>query len=79
MLLRVGEETLSPSLLYVRKGLEIVSQGIAWISPFSYLTRALQAIDIGSIRLHSVLFSVVYSLVFLVFSVLILERKGVRG
>jgi hypothetical protein len=39
----------------------------------------MEAIDIGSIRLYSMLFSIVYSLVFLVSSVLILERKGVRG
>lgn len=81
MLISLEEEALSSSLLYLRKTLEMVSHGIGWISPFSYLNRGMQSIAIGSTLLYgmSILYSLIYSFVLLVFSVLILEAKGVRG
>ena len=81
MLVSLEEEALSSSLLYLRKTLEMVSRGTGWISPFSYLNRGMQSIAIGSMRLYgmSILYSLVYSFILLVSSVLILEAKGVRG
>ena len=59
----------------------MISQGIGWISPFSYLNRGMQSIGIGSIRLYgmSILYSLVYSFILLVSSVFILGARGVRG
>ena len=81
MLINLEEEALSSSLLYLRMTLDMLSHGIGWISPFSYLNRGMQSIAIGSMQLYgmSILYSLVYSLVLLVSSVLILEAKGVRG
>jgi len=81
MLLHLEEEALSSSLLYLRRALGMISQGIGWISPFSYLNRGMQSIDIGSMRLYglSILYSLVYSFILLVSSVFILGARGVRG
>jgi len=81
MLVNLEEEALSSSLLYLRRTLEMLSYGTGWISPFSYLNRGMQSIAIGSMLLYgmSILYSLVYSFVLLVSSVLILEAKGVRG
>jgi len=79
MLLRIGEQALSPPLLFLREALEIISQGTEWISPFSYLNKGMQSIDIRRVQVYAILFSVVYSFIFLFFSVWILERRGVRS
>ncbi len=81
MLLNLEQEAMSSSMLYLRKTLEVASRGGGWISPFSYLNRGMSSIGIGSMWLYgmSIVYSVIYSVVLVVASVIILEAKGVRG
>lgn len=81
MLLRLEEGALSPSQQYLRTTLGVLSQSMGWMSPFSYLRRGMESIRVGSIRLYgmNILYSLVYSLAFLVAAVFALQKKGVRG
>ena len=81
MLVRLEEGALSSSIVYLRNTLGMLSQGVEWISPFTYLHRGMQSISIESSRLYgiNIAYALAYSFVSLVFSVLVLERKGVRG
>lgn len=81
MLVRLEEGALSSSMVYLRNTLGMLSQGVEWISPFTYLHRGMQSISIESSRLYgiNIAYALAYSFVSLVFSVLVLERKGVRG
>ena len=81
VLLGMPEESMSPVLTYLGDTLSVVSQGINWISPFSYLTRGIDAVYLDSTLLYglNILYSLVYSAVLLSLSILILKRKGVKG
>jgi len=81
MLLNMDEENLSTSIIFLRKGLGIISQVTRWISPFAGFMSSKKFMGIGTIQPYGmgVLYSIVYSFIFLFLSVQILERKGVRG
>lgn len=81
VLLGMPEESMSPVLTYLGDTLSVVSQGINWISPFSYLTRGIDAVYLDSTLLYglNILYSLVYSAVLLSLSILILKQKGVKG
>ncbi len=81
LLLGMPGENMSPVLAYLGDTLSVVSQGINWISPFSYLTRGIDYIYLDNALLFglNILFSIVYSAVLLSLSVFILKRKGVKG
>lgn len=76
----VPSEALSPWLLYLQKTLRLVHQFISWISPFSYLSRGMESIRIGSIKpfLLNILYSIVYTTVLLTLSIYILKVRGGR-
>ncbi len=81
MLLRFPEESLSDLLIYLRDGLRIAIMGTEWVSPFSILMKGMESISLGDFRLYAlnVLHAVVYTFLFLILSVVVMERKGVRG
>lgn len=81
MLLRLPEESLSDLLIYLRDGLRIAIMGTEWISPFSILMKGMESIGLGNLGLYAlnVLHAVVYTFLFLILSVVVMERKGVRG
>jgi len=73
-------EVLSPPLRYIQKALSVAYYFINWISPFSYLSRGMESIQLGSPKpfLLNILYSVIYTVVLLSLSVYILKAKGVR-
>jgi len=75
------EEALSTSLLYLRRTLYYISKGTSWVSPFSYISRGMDSIQIESMKLYllNIIYCIVYSVIFLVLSVYILKLKGARG
>ncbi|GAI58797.1 unnamed protein product, partial [marine sediment metagenome] len=81
ILLGMPEENMSPVLTYLGDTLSVVSQGINWISPFSYLTRGMDAVYLNNTLLYglNILYSLVYSAILLLLSIFILKRKGVKG
>lgn len=81
MLLGLPDESLSDLLVYLREGLRMAVAGTDWISPFSILMKGMESINLGDISLYAfnVCRSLVYTFVFLLLSVLIMEKKGVRG
>jgi len=81
ILLGMPEENMSPVLTYLGDTLSVVSQAINWISPFSYLTRGIDSVQLGNTLLYglNILYSLVYSAILLLLSIFILKRKGVKG
>jgi ABC-type transport system involved in multi-copper enzyme maturation permease subunit len=81
MLLRLDGEALSSSMFYLRNMVGAISKGVEWISPFTPLNKGMQAIAMGNAWLYclNIFHSLIYSFIFLVFSIVVLERKGVRG
>ncbi len=81
ILFGIPEENMSPVLTYLGDTLSVVSQGINWISPFSYLTRGIDAVYLDNTLLYgiNILYSIVYSAILLSLSIFILKRKGVKG
>jgi len=75
------EENMSPVLTYLGDTLSVVSQGINWISPFSYLTRGIDSVYLDNTLLYglNILYSLAYSAILLLLSIFILKRKGVKG
>lgn len=78
--LNFPEEAFTSWMLYLRKTLSVAYYVIRWVSPFSYLTRGMESIGLGSMRpfLMNILYSVIYTVVLLFLSVYILKAKGVR-
>ncbi len=81
ILLGMLEENMSPVLTYLGDTLSVVSQGINWISPFSYLTRGIDSVYLDNTLLYglNILYSLAYSAILLLLSIFILKRKGVKG
>ena len=81
ILLRLPEESLSDLLVYLRDGLRIAITVTEWISPFSILMKGMESIGLGNLGLYAlnVLHATVYTLIFLILSAVVMERKGVRG
>jgi len=81
MFLTFPSEAFTSWLLYLRKTLSVTQHLINWISPFSYLSRGMESIRVGSMKpfLINILYSVIYSVILLVLSIYILKAKGVRA
>lgn len=81
LLLGFATEEMPAFLAYVGTTVSFIYHAIWWISPLSYLSRGMDAVQVGSMWLYgmSILYSVVYSAVLIILSILILKRKGVRG
>ncbi|MBE0478291.1 ABC transporter permease [Candidatus Aerophobetes bacterium] len=77
----IPSEALSSWLIYVQRTLNVIYYFVNWVSPFSYLSRGMESIGVGSMRpfLLNILYSVVYTVVFLTASIYILKAKGVRA
>ncbi len=80
LLVRLDEDALSVSMRYLRKAVNMLAESTQWITPFSALNKGIQAITLGDAGRYAIniLFSLVYSIVFLAASVVVLEKKGVR-
>lgn len=74
-------EVLSPPLRYLQKVLSVAYYFINWISPFSYLSRGMESIQLESPEpfLLNIAYSIIYTVVLLILSIYILRAKGVRG
>ena len=81
ILLGMPQGEVSSALTYLTDTLSLVSRGTNWISPFSYLSRGIDAISLDNNLLWglNILYSIIYSAILLVLSICILKRKGVRG
>jgi len=81
MFFNIPSEALSSWLLYLQKTLSVASYIINWVSPFSYLSRGMESIRIGSMKpfLLNILYSIIYTVCLLALSIYILKAKGVRG
>ncbi len=81
LLLSLTTEEMPAFLSYVGGAVSYIYQAVWWISPLSYLSRGMDAVNVGSIWLYgmSILYSIIYSVVLIILSIFILKRKGVRG
>lgn len=81
ILFAMPEENMSSVLTYLGNTLSVISGGINWISPFSYLTRGIDSVYLDNTLLYglNILYSLVYSAILLLLSVFILKKKGVKG
>jgi ABC-type transport system involved in multi-copper enzyme maturation permease subunit len=80
MLGSMRDENLAPVLVYVRNSVQILHTSVKWISPLYYFDKGMEAVSLGSLGKYvlSAVFSIIYSIVFLSFSILTLKWKGVR-
>ncbi len=81
LLLSLSTEEMPAFLSYIGGAVSLIYQAVWWISPLSYLSRGMDAVNVGSMWLYgmSVLYSIIYSVVLMILSIFILKRKGVRG
>ena len=81
MFLTFPPEAFTSWLLYIRKTLFVTQHIINWVSPFSYLSRGMESIRIGSVRpfMLNIVYSIIYTVVLLFLSIYILKAKGVRA
>lgn len=81
LLLSLSTEEMPAFLSYIGGAVSVIYQAVWWISPLSYLSRGMDAVNVGSIWLYgmSILYSIIYSVVLIILSIFILKRKGVRG
>lgn len=79
--IHIPPESLSSWLLYIQKTLSVIYHFVNWVSPFSYLSRGMESIRIGSIKpfLLNIIYSTIYTVVLLLLSIYILKSKGVRA
>jgi hypothetical protein len=68
------------ALFFVRRVMTWLNAAIAWLSPLSYLTRGMEAVEIGSAGSYAFLLgsSVLYTVVLLALAIRALQWKGVR-
>ncbi len=80
LLLSLPAEEMPVFLSYIGGAVSFIYQAVWWISPLSYLSRGMDAVNVGSGWLYgmSILYSIIYSVVLIIFSMFILKRKGVR-
>mgnify|MGYP005854716305 CR=1 FL=1 len=80
-LLGMEKESLSVSLFYIRQTLQLIFQGVNWVSPFAFLSRGLDSVVLEnwSLFFTNVLYCVIYSIVFLSLSIFIMNRRGVKA
>jgi len=81
LLLSLSTEEMPAFLSYIGGAVSVIYQAVWWISPLSYLSRGMDAVNVGSGWLYgmSILYSIIYSVVLMILSIFILKRKGVRG
>jgi len=81
MFLTFPPEAFTSWLLYIRKTLFVTQHIINWVSPFSYLSRGMESIRIGSVKpfVLNIVYSIIYTVVLLFLSIYILKAKGVRA
>jgi ABC-type transport system involved in multi-copper enzyme maturation permease subunit len=81
LLLSLSTEEMPAFLSYIGGAVSFIYQAVWWISPLSYLSRGMDAVNVGSGWLYgmSILYSIIYSVVLIILSIFILKRKGVRG
>ncbi|MCD6231449.1 ABC transporter permease subunit [Candidatus Aerophobetes bacterium] len=73
-------ELLSTPFLYLRNIIEVFYRWcIQWISPFSYFDRGLKAVSLGIYKEYGISIgsSLLYSALMIIFSILILKKKGI--
>ena len=74
----VQPDNFSSLAAYLRLLVQAITQVLAWVSPFAYLTRGLTAIQIANTR--SLLFAIGEGLVYVVatlyLAILVLKRRG---
>lgn len=80
ILFSMSQEEISPFLTYLGNTLSVISRGVTWINPFSYLTRGRDAVSLHNSFLYglNILYSIIYSTILLLLSMFMLKRKGVR-
>jgi ABC-type transport system involved in multi-copper enzyme maturation permease subunit len=80
ILIKIEDVELVSPLFYLRRTLSIIKAGVQWASPFYYLNKGIEAISLGSMGKYtlSLVFSVIYSVIALLLSVLVLKKKGVK-
>lgn len=68
-------------VLVLQNTLGYLGQLVRWVSPFSYLTQGMEAVRRGDSAGYLLTCGVafVFTLIFLVLAVVVLNRKGVRG
>ena len=81
LLLSLSTKEMPAFLSYIGGAVSFIYQAVWWISPLSYLSRGMDAVNVGSGWLYgmSILYSIIYSVVLIILSIFILKRKGVRG
>lgn len=79
--INIPSEALSSWFRYLQKALEIIHQFVNWVSPFSYLSRGMESIRVGSMKLFAlnILYSVIYTAILLILSIYILKAKGAKA
>lgn len=80
ILVRLNDSAISPLVQYLRTAISVINTGIEWVSPFAPLNKGIQALVLHSNQQYfgSIIFSILYSAVFLIASVVVLRRKGVQ-
>ena len=80
-MLRLPEQSLSSSMIYLRDTLSFVAGITEWVSPFSIFEKGIESISMNDIVNYSVtiLYAVIYSLILIIISIYNLNRKGVRA
>ncbi|HSV31569.1 MAG TPA: ABC transporter permease subunit [Atribacteraceae bacterium] len=79
-LLGLEREGLSMPMLYLRQTISLLFQGINWVSPFAFLNRALESVVLESWPLYftTIAYATIYSVIFIVLSIISMGRKGVK-
>lgn len=75
----VGGRYYNP-MLFLQNVLVALNSVVRWVSPFSYLMQGMESVRRGSMGAYGLVAvtSTLFSLLFLVLSVAVLERRGVR-
>ncbi len=80
-LIGMEREALSTPMLYLRETVSHLFRGINWVSPFAFLNRGLDAVVLDSPLLFglNIFYAVVYSVIFLILSIISMSLKGVKA
>jgi len=76
----LNQEEVSSIVVLVYKIIYQLNSFFAWVSPFSYLSRAVRTVELNNLTVYikNILYLIIYNIIFLSLAVLIFERKGVR-
>jgi ABC-type transport system involved in multi-copper enzyme maturation permease subunit len=80
ILMTIPDDEAKGAISIARQTTSYLNAVITWVSPFAYLERGATAIELGSVTefLKSLVFSLIYTVVLLVVSIGIFNKKGVR-